>query len=1021
MLKRTIVYAGKFLDGSKPRTSKDHTGASRGNYGLYDPDKKQAWIVPKDDFFECTVGENAKEIEYAPVKFYDNEAENIMKRNSIESSRQIKSTLSTGKALKITDVKVNPRWIYETFKGSISVDCKINGKPAEFVFMASRWDSMLDSGIDCNEVRAFQEGAPKDWNGRPTKYESITISNGGGQTTYALKISSSVLTSKPKENQKDYGFTGQYYSTQPVVSEFKSKLLSLYNNGELTEEFINYFMPGENNMIGQSYTRENYDRFDENGEFIPYKPTEEELAKKDEIKKVLEQELSAAYEPDPMDDYAGYDTTNERVDMACERVAKQFGVDTDFVEEIAGEIEKEDYARSMAEAEWIYEHCNDKDKFWEWQNGEDVSLEELGIDKEQMDREVGETVRKYVKSSRKLIKSSTPFPKDNYAFTDVIEKTLDDVDIWAREGVTYNPRTNLFEVDINGDWKHDHLLADDVLFNKLGLKCVKTQTIGDSDSDSYEAIHYYKRFELAEDLINKGIDLEQMRVLFQSKKPIKSALDTVKVTFDNGDTIVTDYNADVGREEIAKYYMGHYFNIGIGGKDEMHKAVKVEFPESITSSQKGREPVVEGTQYDDYYVDTRGMGINHVGDIIEAIERRGNQAVLTVQCSDGTVQHTYFPLKAWKEYKDTKNNAGTAVTDVWITEVEGGSYIRNSREIESSTAGELDEHGAEDLELYAENTAEVYHRFITPTRNNLRKKVQNGTYDENKALKAWENVIDEAAKMYDKELGSGRGSMTLFNKSTRHEAAKRLMERMDDDVFQGLRKIESCRKPRKIKSAVSYGWEVDSADAPKALDMWIEYVGEDNALEDIAQTQGTDSLSENIEYIARNFDVSDTIEQVDDVWERHELLRELLGVHTYLQNLTAAMGYDELAECLVEIFRMNDFREWDELEVFSNRKITSGKRTVDHTKPSREEVEKELDKHLAKAKVSFSKEMYDQTVDYILSFWDEIDYLPRSVYEAVHEWYLDTKQNFPEMLKPGKQQVASSAYRRFITSSRRRR
>lgn len=526
-----------------------------------------------------------------------------------------------------------------------------------------------------------------------------------------------------------------------------------------------------------------------------------------------------------------------------------------------------------------------------------------------------------------------------------------------------------------------------------------------------DVLHWYRQ-----DYGDAWIDSSRQNV---SKKPIKSALDTVKVTFDNGDVITTDYNADVGREEITKYYMGHYFNIG--SEDEMHKVIKVEFPDSITSSQKGWERVAEGTQYDDYYVDTRGMGINHVGDIIEAIERRGNQAVLTVQCSDGSVQHTYFPLKAWKEYKDTKNNYGVAVTDVWITEVEGGSYVINSRKIESSTSGVLDEHDAEDLEPYAENTAEIYHRFITPTRNNLRKKVQNGTYDENKALKAWENVIDEAAKMYDKELGSGRGSMTLFNKSTRHEAAKRLMERMDDDVFQGLRKIESCRKPRRIKSAVSYGWEVTSSDAPKALDMWVEYTGEENALEDIAQAQGTDSLSENIEYIARNFDVSDTIEQADDVWEKHELLRELLGVHTYLQNLTAAMGYDELAECLVEIFRMNDFRDWDEREVFSNRKITSGKRTVDHTKPSREEVEKELDKHLAKAKVTFSKEMYDQTVDYILSFWDEIDYLPKSVYEAVHEWYLDTKQNFPEMLKPGKQQVASSAYRRFITSSRRRR
>lgn len=111
---------------------------------------------------------------------------------------------------------------------------------------------------------------------------------------------------------------------------------------------IMYTKPG----IESAYTREDYDRFDENGEFIPYKPTEEELAKKNEIKTVLKQELSDAHEPDPMDDYVGYDSTNERIDMACERVAKQFGVDTDFVEEIAGEIEYELWVEGNKEWEW---------------------------------------------------------------------------------------------------------------------------------------------------------------------------------------------------------------------------------------------------------------------------------------------------------------------------------------------------------------------------------------------------------------------------------------------------------------------------------------------------------------------------------------------------------------------------------------------------------------------------------------------------------------------------------------------
>ena len=52
--------------------------------------------------------------------------------------------------------------------------------------------------------------------------------------------------------------------------------------------------------------------------------------------------------------------------------------------------------------------------------------------------------------------------------------------------------------------------------------------------------------------------------------------DTIKVTFDNGDVITTDFNANVSREEMAKYYMGNWFNLGVED-DDMHKAVKVEF------------------------------------------------------------------------------------------------------------------------------------------------------------------------------------------------------------------------------------------------------------------------------------------------------------------------------------------------------------------------------------------------------------------------------------------------------------
>lgn len=51
---------------------------------------------------------------------------------------------------------------------------------------------------------------------------------------------------------------------------------------------------------------------------------------------------------------------------------------------------------------------------------------------------------------------------------------------------------------------------------------------------------------------------------------------TVKAVFDNGDFIITGFNASVGDEEIKKYYLGRFFNIG-SVSDSMHKCVKVEF------------------------------------------------------------------------------------------------------------------------------------------------------------------------------------------------------------------------------------------------------------------------------------------------------------------------------------------------------------------------------------------------------------------------------------------------------------
>lgn len=273
----------------------------------------------------------------------------------------------------------------------------------------------------------------------------------------------------------------------------------------------------------------------------------------------------------------------------------------------------------------------------------------------------------------------------------------------------------------------------------------------------------------------------------------------------------------------------------------------------INSSQKGFENVVEGTKYDDYHIDTKGMGILSVENIIEEIEGRGNQAVLTVQTSSGSTNHSQFGSKDWKEYKDSVNNAGDAITDVWVTEVEGGSYVRNSRRPVKSA------------------------RYIATDPESGEVLGSADTYEE--AVNEW----GEDVTITDSEATEGQGE--------------------DTGLFQS----------RKITSAVDGGWEVRSSDVPEALDLFVEYFGEEDALEEIAKAMGDNVLEENIDWIAQQWGFAEEIED-KDVWDKYETAKELMGESELFNNLTRAAGYDELAADLAFIFRMNDFREWDKYD-----------------------------------------------------------------------------------------------------------
>lgn len=86
----------------------------------------------------------------------------------------------------------------------------------------------------------------------------------------------------------------------------------------------------------------------------------------------------------------------------------------------------------------------------------------------------------------------------------------------------------------------------------------------------------------------------------------------------------------------------------------------------------------------------------------------------------------------------------------------------------------IDMAAAQELELYTENTREIYDRYTMPTVRNLTRKYKAGKYDAEKAVTAWGYVVEAAAKMYAKEFASPSAWHVIFNAATRREVAKSL-------------------------------------------------------------------------------------------------------------------------------------------------------------------------------------------------------------------------------------------------------
>lgn len=130
-----------------------------------------------------------------------------------------------------------------------------------------------------------------------------------------------------------------------------------------------------------------------------------------------------------------------------------------------------------------------------------------------------------------------------------------------------------------------------------------------------------------------------------------------------------------------------------------------------------------------------------------------------------------------------------------------------------------------------------------------------------KVLKAKENEevvkqrLEELAHLLDEEGSISYGEINYLQ--DHQEEIKKyfpnnsIMWQWADIPEEEWRNKKSSKN---IKSGESYGWVVNPDDAWDKLQLWIDTVGAEAALDDIAKAMGTEELSSCLAFIFRNND-----------------------------------------------------------------------------------------------------------------------------------------------------------------------
>ena len=90
-----------------------------------------------------------------------------------------------------------------------------------------------------------------------------------------------------------------------------------------------------------------------------------------------------------------------------------------------------------------------------------------------------------------------------------------------------------------------------------------------------------------------------------------------------------------------------------------------------------------------------------------------------------------------------------------------------------------------ELALYTINTGEIYRKQTQAVIANMARKMKQGKFDAELAIKAFEHVAETGARAYNKDFGTpDTNPLKMFSKSDRKLAAAEMLDHYMEQIEQ---------------------------------------------------------------------------------------------------------------------------------------------------------------------------------------------------------------------------------------------